>query len=83
MRYLKSSKLNEVREPDEVVDADFVARFVGRETLDWFRNLGGSETVKRYRDGRIFVTSTSPDGDEQRLTLFTPLPEERDPDGSA
>jgi hypothetical protein len=72
VRYLKSTRINEVREPDEEVDEDYVERFVGKETLDWFRNLGGTEEVRR-RQGRTYVKSTSPDGKEVRETVFTPI----------
>jgi hypothetical protein len=75
MRYLKSTRLNGVRQPDEEVDEDYVQRYVGKETLQWFRNLGGSEEVRRRSGGVIVVKSTSPDGKEVRETVFTPLPE--------
>lgn len=80
MTYTKSSQLTTVedgtttttRDPDETVDAAYVERFIATETLDWFRNLGGTEQVKR-RNGVVTVRSTNPDGTESRLTVFDPI----------
>lgn len=77
MKYLKSTALNGVRDrPDEEVDEDYVQRFLGKETLEWFRNLGGTEEVHRRSGGVISVKSTSPDGEQVRLTVFTPVREQ-------
>lgn len=75
MRYTKSTALNDVREPDEVVDEEYVKRYIAPETLGFFRELGGSEQVTKHRDGTIVVRSIRPDGAEIRLTVFTPIKE--------
>lgn len=76
MDYVKSSTHTvngvETVEPDETVDAEHVERFTAPATLQWFRNLGGTETVTR-RKGRITVRSVSPDGTETRITTFVPV----------
>lgn len=81
MRYTKSTALSGARphayerEPDEIVDEEYVRRYIGPDTLDFFRNLGGTEKVTKHRDGTIAVKSVRPDGKETRITVFTPIKE--------
>lgn len=58
------------RKPDREVNDVFVQNFV--EAVDFFESLGGSEMVSR-RQGRIYVTSISPDRKTTRETVFTPI----------
>lgn len=62
------------REPAEVVDADFVEKYASPKTLDFFRELGGTEKVTRS-GGTITVRSTNPDNTISRLTVFVPIKE--------
>jgi len=71
--YTKSTALNDVREPDEVVDEEYVERYV--DAVDWFRNLGSTEKVTKHGDGTIVARSIRPDGKQTRLTVFTPIKE--------
>lgn len=48
-------------------------RFLSKDTLRWFKNLGGSETVKQgtFKGfGATINVSTSPSRDERRVTYF-------------
>lgn len=48
-------------------------RFLSKDTLRWFRNLGGKESVKqsKYKGiGCTLNTSMSPDGTERKLNYF-------------
>ena len=76
MKYTKSTSMDGERAPDEVVDEQFVEKYSTLKTLEFFRSLGGTETVVRHGDGTIACTSVSPDGDHTRITVFTPLKEE-------
>ena len=76
MKYTKSSSLNGSPEPEEIVNEVWVERFISDATLEWFRELGGQEKVTKHRNGTIVVTSTSPDGENRRVTVFKPLKEE-------
>jgi hypothetical protein len=77
MKYLKSERRNGVRtaSEDEEVDQEYFDRFTSLETRRWFENLGGTEEMRRNRSGVIYLKSTSPDGDEVREVVFTPIPE--------
>lgn len=74
-RYVKTIIVNGVPQPEdsETVDAAYVERYTSPETLRWFRNLGGTETVSHLSDGRIRVKSVSPDGDIVKQVTFWPV----------
>lgn len=74
MQYSKKTALNGVAEPEELVDQAYVERFTSTETLRWFRELGGTETLRRGSDGTLRLVSVSPDGKEQRVTVFRIVP---------
>ena len=76
MKYAKATSLNGEREPDEIVNERHVERYISPATLDFFRNLGGTEKVTKHPDGTIVVRSVSPEGDKVRVTVFTPVKEE-------
>jgi len=75
MKYAKAASLNDEKEPDEIVDEQFVERFISPATLDFFRNLGGTEQVTKHPDGTIVVRSVSPDGNKVKITVFSPVRE--------
>lgn len=58
------------RRPDKEVDGRYVENFTCRETLEYHRSLGGTETVRRT-GRRIHCTSVHPDG-TVREVIFTP-----------
>lgn len=60
---------------EEVVSAEYVARFCDAETREFFESIGGLETYHHYGDIHL-STSTSPDRLKRRTTVFTPIPEE-------
>jgi hypothetical protein len=74
MKYLMSERVNGERKPDETVTAEFVQNFTSKGTREFFENLGGTEVMRRRRDGVIYTKSTSPDGETVREVVFTPLP---------
>lgn len=54
-------------------DENFKDRFLSKDTLKWFRNLGGKETVKQgslHGYGCTIHTSISPDGTEKKVNYF-------------
>lgn len=54
-------------------DRDFKDRFLSKDTLKWFRNLGGKESIKQGRlhgYGCTINTSISPDGQDKTINYF-------------
>lgn len=52
---------------------DFQNNFLNKNTLKWFRNLGGKEKVlqtTKFGIGCTLSTSISPDGNTKKLTYF-------------
>ena len=74
-QYLKRSAYNGAPEPDELVDQGFVDRFIGAQTLEFFRDLGGTEEVTATGNV-IKVKSVSPDGATTRITTFEKVEEQ-------
>lgn len=74
MDYQKHTTINGVADADvEIVSREYVENFTSKDTLAFFRSLGGTEKVTRFRDGRITILSESPDKDISRFVEFTPL----------
>lgn len=74
-RYTMSTKYNDVRKEDEVVDAAFVQRFNSEDARDFMIGLGGTEEYERQRGDVHYSKSVSPDGETVRVTVFTPIEE--------
>ena len=80
MRYLKHDKTTVTstvatsitRKPDREVTEEYVRNYV--EAVDFFESLEGTETVHK-RQGRISVTSISPDRSTVREVVFVPIVE--------
>lgn len=54
-------------------DNKFQNNFLDKNTLKWFRNLGGKEKVSqttKFGIGCTLSTSISPDGNTKKLTYF-------------
>lgn len=58
----------------ETVDQDFVNTFTAIETRRFFINLGGTELMTKGKGGTIRCKSVSPDGKEERVVRFIPVP---------
>jgi len=80
MRYLVREKVNgQVTAMDgETVDEEWVERYTEIDARRFFINLGGTETLRRDRDGSIICRSTSPDRKITRQVKFIPISEESD-----
>ena len=57
----------------EVVDQDWVERYMGLDTRRFFINLGGTEQYRKTKSGIIACRSVSPDGKTVREVKFIPI----------
>lgn len=68
--YRKITLMNLEPAVTEWVDAEHVKNYV--EAVDFFRDLGGFEAIRKGRGGHIACTSISPDGLIRKRVSFTP-----------
>ena len=71
-KYVMREMINGVRLADTEVNEEYVKNFTSPAAREFFENLGGSETLRRTKDG-IHVRSVSPDKSRIRSVLFTPI----------
>src|SRR5690606_20129221 len=75
VKYHMVTYYNGVLRDETEVDDQFVKNYTSKETLEFFRRLGGTELIQRRPGGRLFVQSVSPDEATKKVVIFTPLPE--------
>jgi len=70
MTTTRTTESGTVTEDDEIVNGDYVRRFIAARTF--FESINGTEVHTRIPGGGIRVVATSPDGEETRNTTFVP-----------